>query len=132
MDENLKLLVLEVEGSPRGRSREFRTDRSEALNAISASGVKVRHDSGGRLIVIEATEETEKALTGRLSGIRLVPVDADVRNSIADLDSTESLFLAALKIRTSKLYRDAKRRRKVGETPEEKALVSGPCVREDY
>ena len=28
--------------------------------------------------------------------------------------------------------RDAKRRRKVGETPEEKALVSGPCVREDY
>ena len=132
MGENLKLLVLEAKESPRDRKLEFRVDRSKALNAISSSGAKVRHDSGGRLIVIEAPKKAEKALTKRLPGARLVPVGSDVRDSIADLDSTESLFLEALKIRTSKSYRDAKKRRKVGETPEEKELVSAPDVREDY
>ena len=132
MSENLKLLVLGAAQPPRDRRLGFRIDRSKALNAILSLGAKVRHDSGGRLIVIEAQKKAEKGLTERLPGARLVPVDSDVRDSIPDLDSTESLFLEALKIRTSKRYRDAKKRRKVGETPEEKELISGPCVREDY
>lgn len=132
MSENMKLLVLEAEEPSRDRRLGLRTNRTKALNAISSSGAKVRHDSGGRLIVIEVPEEAEKALTERLSRARLVPVDSDVRGLITDLDSTESLFLDALKIRTSKNYRDAKKRRKVGETPEEKELTSGPCVREEY
>lgn len=132
MGENLKLLVIKTEERLRDQRLGFKIDRRKALKAISLSGAKVRHDSGGRLIVIELPEKAEKTLTERLPNARLVPVDFDVRDSIADLDSTESLFLEALKIRTSKSYRDAKKRRKVGETPEEKELMTGSCVREEY
>lgn len=132
MDGDLKLLILEGEELSRDRRLEFRIDRSKALNTVSASGAAVRHDSGGRLIVIEAPEEAEKTLTERLPGARLVPVDADVRDMITDLDPTESLFLDALKIRTSEDYREAKARRTFGETPEEKELFTASCVREEY
>lgn len=132
MDEDLKLLILRPEEASRERGLGFRAERNKALSAIASSGAKVRHDSGGRLIVIEVSVEAEKALTERLAGVRLVPLDSDVTDSIGDLEPTESLFLDALKIRTSKSYRDAKKRRKVGETPEEKELVSGPDVREEY
>lgn len=132
MAKNLKLLVIKGKVPSRDRRLGSRIDRSKALNAVSAVRAKVRHDSGGRLIVIEASEESEKALTERLPGARLVPLDSDVWESLTDLDPSESLFLEALKIRTSKAYRDAKKRRKVGETPEEKELVSAPDVREDY
>jgi len=135
MAETLKLLVLEGAGpsrEPRERALERRVDRSATLNAIASSGVKVRHDSGGRLVVIEAQEEAEKALLERLPGARLVPVDSDVRDLITDLDSNESLFVEALKIRTSKSYREAKSRRKIGETPEEQELISAPDFRGDF
>lgn len=132
MEKNMKLLVLEGDEPSGDRRLGSRITRSKALNAISAAGAKVRHDSGGRLLLIEAPEAAERALTKRLPGARLVPVDSDVRDSIAELDPSESLFLEALKIRNSKSYRDAKKRRKFGETPEEKKLFSGSCVREDY
>jgi hypothetical protein len=132
MGGNLKLLVLKTEEARRGRTLEFKIDRNQVLNVISSSGARVRHDSGGRLIVIYVPEEAEKVLSERLPKARLLPIESDVSDSIADLDATESLFLAALKIRTSKSFRDAKKRRKVGETPEEKKLVSGPDVREEY
>lgn len=132
MDGDLKLLVLEGQELSRDRRLGFRIDRSKALNTVSASGATVHHDSGGRLIVIEAPEEAEKTLTERLPGARLVPVDADVKDTIADLDPTESLFLDALKIRTSSSYRDAKARRAFGETPEEQELFTASCVREEY
>lgn len=107
-------------------------ERTKTLNALSLSDAKVSHDSGGRLIVIEVPEEAEQALIERLPGARLVPIDSDVKNIMRDLDPTESLFLDALKIRTSKEYRDAKKQRKYGETPEEKKLFSASCVREEY
>jgi hypothetical protein len=132
VDTNFKLLILESEEPPEERRLAFRGARSRALNAISSLGGKVRHDSGGRLLVIEVPGEVEKALAQHLPGARVVPVDADVIGSFPNLDSTEELFLDALKIRTSKSYREAKRRRKVGETPEEQQLVSGPDVREEY
>jgi len=132
MEENLKLLVLKEEEPLRDRRLGFKIERRKVLKAISLSGAKVCHDSGGRLIVIEVLGEAEKALTKLLPRARLVPVDSDVRDSITDLDSTESLFLEALKIRTSTSYRDAKKLRKVGDTPEEKELISKPCVRDEY
>lgn len=132
MDKNLKLLVLESKDPQKDRRLGFRIDRSKAMNALSRSGAKVRHDSGGRLILIEASEETEKAIAKLLPGAQVIPVDSDKRDSIGDLDPTESLFLEALKIRTSKSYREAKKQRKFGETPEEKKLFSGSCVREEY
>jgi hypothetical protein len=132
MDENLKLLILESKEAPSDRRLLARIDRAKALNAISASGAKVRHDSGGRLMVIEARDQAEKSLAERLPEARLVPVDVDVKAELPDLDETESLFLDALRVRTSETYRDAKSRRKFGETPEEQELVSGPDVREEY
>lgn len=131
MDENLRLLVLEWDQPPSDQRLEARIDRTKALEAISASGAKVRHDSGGRLIVVEVPEEAE-VLRERLPEARLLPVDADVRDEIANLDPTESLFLDALRIRTSEDYREAKRRRKYGDTPEEQELLSAPDVREEY
>ncbi|MHA2423925.1 MAG: hypothetical protein ACXAEF_04005 [Candidatus Thorarchaeota archaeon] len=132
MEENRKLLILKEEEPLKGRRLGFKIDRRKALKAISSSGAKVIHDSGGRLIVIEVPEEAEEKLDELLPEVRIESVDSDVRDSITDLDSTESLFLEALKIRTSKSYREAKKLRKVGDTPEERDLVSGPCIREEY
>jgi hypothetical protein len=132
MDKNLKLLVMEGKVPAKDRRLGGKLDRVKTLNALAASGAKVRHDSGGRLIVIEASKEVEKSLAKSLPDVRLVRVDTDVRDSITSLDPTESLFLDALKIRASKSYRDAKKRRKFGETPEEQELLSAPDVREEY
>jgi hypothetical protein len=132
MKRTLKLLILDDERAVRDRRLGSRIDRVRALNAISTSGAKVRHDSGGRLIVIDARKSAQDALEKSLPNARLVAVDADVKGSIPRLDETESLFLDALQIRSSKSYRDRKRRRKYGETPEEQALFDASCVREEY
>jgi hypothetical protein len=130
--KNSKLLIVTGKEPSIDERLGFKIERSKALNAISLSGAKVSHDSGGRFIVIEIPEEAEQDIIKRLPGARLVPLDSDVTNLISNLDSTESLFLNALKIRTSKKYRDAKKKRKVGDTPEEKELISAPDVREEY
>jgi hypothetical protein len=129
MGENLKLLVLTTKTPLKEERLRFKFDRQKELRAISAVGAKIRHDSGGRLIVIEVPEGAEKELLRRLRGARLVSVDADVTDLLGDLNPTESLFLEALKIRTSKSYREAKKKRKFGETPEEKMLTTGSCIR---
>lgn len=132
MKKNQKLLVLEGKEAKEDQRLGLRIDRIKAKNAVSSSGAKILHDSGGRFIIIEVTGEAEKVLIKSLPGVQLVPVDSDMSVTIKDLDSNESLFLEALKIRTSKSYRDAKKRRKAGETPEEKDLLSASCVREEY
>ena len=132
MNENQKLLVLEEGEGPHGGRLGARLDRSKVFTAMAAVGARVRHDSGGRLMVIEVPEGAERALAERLPGARLLPVDADVKGEIADLDPTESLFLDALKLRTSDSFREAKRRRKYGETPEEQLLLTASDVREEY
>jgi hypothetical protein len=132
MNKNLKLLVLDERKQSKDRRIGSRLDRAKALNAILASGAKIRHDSGGRLIIVEVTKEAEKSLAKDLPEMRLVSASTDVRDSITNLDATESLFLDALKIRSSKKFQDAKKKRKFGETPEEKQLLSAPDVREEY
>ena len=132
MEKNFKLLILETEEKPKDRKLDFTIQRTKALNAISSSGAKVCHDSGGRLIVVEMPQKAEKLLVKRLPTAQITPLDSGVRKSIADLDSNESLFLEALKIRTSVKHRDAKKRRRIGQTPEEKMLISAPDVREEY
>lgn len=66
----------------------------------------------------------------RVRGARLVPVDEvdeDLKESMVDLDPTESLFLDALKLRNSERYLEAKRQRPgPGETREERILLSNP------
>lgn len=125
-----KLLVLDTKEA-RDRAVEFRAERRKVLTAVTSAGAKVRHDSGGRLIVVDVPPDAEKAVAS-LPGVRMLPLDADVKASLSNLDSTESLFLDALQIRTSREYRDAKSRRKVGESPEEQELRSAPDVQEEY
>jgi hypothetical protein len=133
MDKRIKLLVLEEKEPLRHRSLGFKLDRSKTLNAIKNSGAKVHHDSGGRLIVVN-TEKVEKELMKLLPGAKLIPIDEKLSEAIADLDlePSESLFIEALKIRSSKSFREAKKKRKPGESPEEKEMFSGPCVRDEY
>lgn len=125
-----KLLVLDTREA-RDRAVEFRAERRKLLTAVTSAGAKVRHDSGGRLLVVDVPPDAEQALAS-LPGVRMLPLDAEVKASLPNLDSTESLFLDALRIRTSRQYRDAKSRRKVGESPEEQELRSAPDVREEY
>jgi hypothetical protein len=125
-----KLLVLDTTES-RDRAVEFRAERRKVLTAVTSAGAKIRHDSGGRLLVVDVPPEAEKAVAS-LPGVRMLPLDADVKASLPNLDSTEALFLDALQIRTSRVYRDAKSRRKVGESPEERELRSAPDVQEEY
>jgi hypothetical protein len=132
MTRTEKLLILGDDQSSRDRRLGARIDRARAMNAIREAGAKVRHDSGGRLIVIDARKSAQDALEKSLPGARIVPVDTDVKRTVPRLDETESLFLGALQIRTSKNYRARKRRRKFGETPEEKELFDASCVREEY
>lgn len=129
MSGAVKLLILAGKRPPRGRKRRLTPDRTKVLTALAAAGVKVRHDSGGRLLVVELTEEAEKALAERVREARLVSLDADVKAELAPLTPTETLFLDALRIRTSKAYRESKAKRKYGETPEEQLLTMGPCIR---
>ena len=129
MGENLMLLVLATKTPLKEGRLRLKFDRQKELRAISAAGAKIRHDSGGRLILIEVPEGAGKHLLRRLRGARLVPADADVTALLKNLDQTESLFLEALKIRTSKSYREAKKKRKFGDTPEEKMLTTGSCIR---
>lgn len=129
MDGERKLLILEGEQPRESRVGE-RLERTRALNAISSSGAKVIHDSGGRFIVIETSRDAEEILGERMPGPRLVPVDEvdeDIKESVVDLDPTESLFLDSLRLRNSESYQEAKRQRPgPGETPEERIVLSNP------
>ena len=124
------LVVLEKAKPSKDPRFGYGIERTRTLKSISLSGAKVRHDSGGRLIVIELTVESRKKLKKLLPGIQILSVNSEVKDLISKLDPTEKLFLRALKIRNSKSYRNSKKRRKYGESPEEKELFSASCVRE--
>lgn len=127
-----KILILEKQERPTSLRMGQRIERKKAISTISSMGGKVRHDSGGRFMVVEVSEEEEKALKKQLRGARIVDFDSDIKEKEVDLDESESLFLEALKIRNSKDYREMKRKSKPGESPEEKKQLSGSCVREEY
>jgi hypothetical protein len=127
-----RLLVLDQEQAPKGEAFGMRLLRANALNALAAVGARVIHDSGGRMLVVEIPERAEATLGERLPGVRVEALETEPERIGAALDQSERLFLAALKIRTSPAYREAKRLRVPGEAPEEILLRSGSCVREEY
>jgi hypothetical protein len=104
-------------------------DRRRELLVIASVGGKVRHDSGGRLLVVELPESAEPELLKLLPGASLVTLDAELSRPVPDLDEGEALFLEALRIRHSPAYREAKAKRVFGESPEEKLLATASCVR---
>jgi hypothetical protein len=106
-------------------------DRRRALSALKAAGITVQHDSGGRLLVIEADDEAAAAVTRQLRGARILPLREGGDDRMVDLealDAQDALFARALDIRLSPEYRERKRRQVPGETPEEQLLISGPCT----
>jgi hypothetical protein len=130
MEDSLRLLILEAARRTQDPRLGVGIGRVKVLKEVSSLGGKVLHDSGGRLIVIN-TSEMDEALFARIPGARLVPLDASVKDLVQDLDENESLFVEALRIRTSPRYRDLKARQKPGETPEEQALFTAPCILEE-
>jgi hypothetical protein len=131
MDKNQKLLIIE-RGESAGPGRLTpKLERSKILNAVVAAGGKIKHDSGGRLVLVEMPKKAETALAKEVTGIKVVTADTDVTKAVKKMDTTEALFAAALKIRTSPAYRKAKAKRKFGDTPEEQAVLTGSCVREE-
>jgi hypothetical protein len=129
MGKDLKLLVWTGKAPPPKAAPGTRVDRRKEMAAIAAAGAKLRHDSGGRLIVLELPEGAEAALLKRLPGAKLLPIGPEMAVAIPGLDPGEALFLEALRIRASAPYREAKRRRKAGASAEEQLLATGTCVR---
>lgn len=129
MGKDLKLLVWSGKAPASKATPGTRVDRRKELAAIDAVGARLRHDSGGRLIVLELPDGAEAALLRRLPGAKLLPIGAELAAAIPGLDAGETLFLEALRIRASAGYREAKRRRKPGASPEEQMLATGSCVR---
>ena len=134
MKKELKLLVINEKKPSKVRLLESRMDRTKALNVAMTGHAKVVHDSGNRLLVIEATDSEIKAILKQLPDAKIVSLDSRFSRTIPDLslDENELIFVEALKIRTSAKFRKAKKLRKYGETPEEQKLTSGSCVREIY
>jgi hypothetical protein len=131
MEKNQKLLFLKDKDLTKD-PLSFRRIRVNTINALSPLGAKVRHDSGGRLIIIEIPEEAEETLAKNIPTVQVVPITEDMKVEIPDLNPDELLFLEALKKRYSKKFRDDKKKRKPGESPEEKQLFSAPCIRDQY
>ena len=130
MNGETRLLVLEdLRAVDRGRLGGG-IERNRVLSAVAAAGATVRHDSGGRLFVIETSDEAAEVLGRELPGVRVVAVDGDVLGRLPDLDQSDALFAQALAIRYSPAYRERKSRMTPGETPEEQLLLTAPCTPE--
>lgn len=121
------LLVLE---GRKGRI-EDKSERMRVMNAVTSSGGKVRHDSGGRLLLIDTLGNDEEILKKLPEGVRLLSAEEGAKESIADLDASESMFLDAVRTRISKEYRAKKEGQKPGETPEEIELFTQSCTPEE-
>jgi hypothetical protein len=123
------LLVAKRSGPAKRGPRGERIDRSRELLAIAAVGGRVRHDSGGRLLLVELPEGTETKLGQMLTGARLAAPAGDLKAVASGLDATEKLFLEALRLRHSPEFIARKATRRFGESAEEQQLSTGSCVR---
>jgi len=110
---------------------EEKKEGKRIKNRLKALGVKIRHDSGGRILVVEFDQDEEKLLDRLPKGVRLTPADEIAPDMREDLDHDEELFVKALQLRASKDYREMKARQVPGESPEEKLLATGYCQVED-
>lgn len=93
-------------------------DRDKLTKTLQEAKVRVHEDSGERLVVIDTPRDKAALLKKLPSGSQLVD-SSSVR--ITAPDENEKLFLDALKLRRSKAFKDAHKKRKPGTTPEEKA-----------
>lgn len=110
---------------------ESLSDRRAARTLLRRLGVKVVHDSGARLLVIEAPDDPIRLGERLPSGAQLLAADKIPAALVRDSGPHEALFLRAVKLRQTKAYREAKAAQVPGESPEEKEIYSAPCTGED-
>lgn len=123
------LLISPRSGRAQKGPRGERVERSRELLAIAAVGGRVRHDSGGRLVLVDLPEGAEPKLKQLMPGAKLAAPEGDLKGLSRGLDANEKLFLAALRLRHSPAFRARKAARRFGESPEEQLLTTGSCVR---
>ena len=100
-------------------------DRIRIKNRLRSLGVKVRHDSGGRVMVIDSDRD-EKQIPQRLpKGVSLMPADKISAQPKKTMDHNEEMFLKSVKLRSSEKYRAMKAAQVLGESPEEQLLMTG-------
>lgn len=110
---------------------EKRSDRQLVKARLRQLGVKVIHDSGHRLMVIEAPDDL-KEIEGRLpGGTELISPDKASPKMARKEDEHDLLFAKALKLRQSKAYRELKAGQTPGESPEEQEIFSATCMEEE-
>lgn len=102
--------------------------RIQALRRLTADGVKVSADGGGRLLVVEASDAEARRLEKQIPGAKVVDLEEGFEEGLGEVDDQDALFSRALAIRVSPEYREMKANQEPGSTPEEQLLVSGPCV----
>lgn len=127
-EETLRVLVVPGQRPQDAGRLAGGVERKRLLGALSSAGVKVRHDSGGGLLVVEIVNEKQEAALRKYGGLEVLPFDENVGDRVGEIDEQDALFVRALAIRANPKYREAKRRRVPGETPEEQLLLSAPCT----
>jgi len=125
MESNVRLLILD--GGTGQSEPGTKSSVGRALDSVLASGATFRHSSG-RIVVVEASGEQEARLRQDIPGARLVSLDTNVSELIPDLDTSELLFLEAVRIRNSASYQEEKAQQKPGESPEEQLMFTAPCI----
>jgi hypothetical protein len=93
MDKRPKLLVIEEDKTQTKDQLGVRIYKRRILNVLSAAGIKVLHDSGGRLIIIDVPEKIEKTLLKNIPGAKLISINPDMKDDISGLNTNESFFL---------------------------------------
>lgn len=127
-DDTTRLLVLTDEPMRAPGGAGGGIDRIRALKRLTESGVKVSADSGGRLLVVEASDAAVREIEQTVPGVKILDLQEGFDERLGEVDEQDALFAQALAIRVSPEYREMKAQQEPGETPEEKLLLSGPCV----
>lgn len=125
--ESKRVLVLTEEPLRDPEQPGGGSERSRALKELKGFGVKIDADSGGRLLVVEASDEALHALEENVPGLKAIDFREGFEGDLGDVDAQDQLFARALAIRVSPEYRELKANQKPGETAEEQLLLSGPC-----
>ncbi|MEO8219727.1 MAG: hypothetical protein ABI563_02930 [Specibacter sp.] len=127
MDNETQVIIL-PEPRPGASRPESGIERLRLLGVLADAGVKVRHDSGGRLLVVDASDQAVKAAQESGPDFDSVPLDGELTQRVGDLNAQDALFLQALQLRLSPEYQRRKSEMTPGESPEEQLLRTAPCT----
>jgi hypothetical protein len=107
------------------------TERRETvLRALRDAGVRVVHDSGSRILVVDDARTDEELARAIPADTTLVPEGKDVARAIQRPDEADQLFASALDVRFSAAFLREKRARAPGSTDEEQLLFQASCIPE--